>query len=211
MAAALVDRILHRGDVALDERALHLRQATHADVPDRQDRWRDGAIAGALATLVSTLAMNVAINLAGDIALLEPGSLVQRMQARLAVLAVVRVIGPALLLLAVPAFVLVGIGWGAVYAQWIEPLIHLPDWLSGLAFALLPLAVALVVVLPVLDGAAPDLGPLGPLAAASEALRHAFYGIALGAIYPLRLARFSRAGGKRADDHVPRPVAVATS
>ncbi len=193
-------------------RALHLRQATHAYVPDHRHRARDGAVAGALATLVSTLAMNVAINITGDLALLEPNSLVQRMQARLAVLAVVRVIGPALLLLAVPAFVLVGIGWGAIYAQWIEPRMQVPDWLSGLAFALLPLTVSLLVVLPVLDGAAPDLGPLGPLAAASEALRHAFYGIALGAIYPLRLARFSRGRARAADDdHLQTRVAVSTS
>ena len=54
---------------------------------------------------------------------------------------------------AAPLFVLVGIGWGAFYAQWVEPRVHLPDWLSGLCFALLPLSVAVVVVLPVLDGA----------------------------------------------------------
>src|SRR5437870_7244713 len=75
------------------------------------------------------------------------------MQARLAVLALIRVIGPFLLLAAAPLFVLVGIGWGAFYAQWVEPRVHLPDWLSGLCFALLPLSVAVVVVLPVLDGA----------------------------------------------------------
>ncbi|MBV9327106.1 MAG: DedA family protein [Chloroflexi bacterium] len=173
-------------------RALHLRQATHAESPDPRHRWRDGAIAGFLATLISTLTMNVLINLIGDVTLLEPGGLVQRMQARLAALVLVRVIGPFLLLMAVPAFVLVGMAWGAVYAEWIEPHMQLPDWLKGLAFALLPLAVALVFVLPVLDDAAPDLGRLGPLAAASEALRHACYGVALGVIYPLRLARFSR-------------------
>lgn len=133
--------------------------------------------------------MNVVIHMAGDLALLEPGSLVQRTEARLAVLALIRVIGPFLLLAAAPLFVLVGIGWGAFYAQSVEPRLHLPDWLSGLCFALLPLSVAVVVVLPVLDGAAPDLGTLGPLAAGSEALRHAFYGAALGAIYPLRMAR----------------------
>ena len=99
---------------------------------------------------------------AGDLALLEPGDLVQRTQARLAVLALVRVIGPVLLLAATPAFIVVGIAWGAVYAQWVEPRLHLVDWLSGLCFALLPLCVALVIVLPVLDGAATDLGPLGP-------------------------------------------------
>jgi hypothetical protein len=64
-----------------------------------------------------------------------------------------------------------------------------PDWLSGLGFALLSLCVVLVLAQPMLDGAAPDLGPLGPLAAASEAPRHVAFGIALGLIYPLRLAR----------------------
>ena len=171
-------------------RGLHLRRTNEAGLPDRSHRWRDGAVAGVLATVISTLTMNVVGNLAGDLAVVNPGDLVERTQARLAVLALIRVIGPVLLLAAAPAFILVGAAWGAVYGQWIEPHFHWPDWVSGLCFALLPLCVALVVVLPVLDGAAPELGRLGPLAAASEAVRHAVYGIALGAIYPLRLARF---------------------
>ena len=179
--------------VARARRGLHLREATDAGFADRRHRWRDGAVAGGLATLISTLAMNVVIHLAGDLALLEPGSLVQRTQARLAVLAFIRVIGPFLLLAAAPLFVLVGIGWGALYAQLVEPRLHLPDWMSGLCFALLPLSVAVVVVLPLLGPVAPDVGPLGPLAVLSEALRHAFYGAALGAIYPLRMARLPTA------------------
>jgi hypothetical protein len=46
--------------------------------------------------------------------------------------------------------------------------------------------------LPILNGADPQLGPLGPLAAASETLRHLVYGASLGLIYPLRLARLPR-------------------
>ena len=179
--------------VARARRALRLREATEAGFGDRRHRWRDGAVAGGLATLMSTLAMNVLIHVVGDVVLLEPGGLVQRMQARIAVLALIRVIGPFLLLVAAPLFVLVGVAWGAVYAQWIEPRLHMADWLSGLCFALLPLSIAIVVVLPALDGAAPDLGRLGPLAAASEALRHALYGVALGCIYPLRMARMPAA------------------
>jgi membrane-associated protein len=171
-------------------RGLHLRRSTEAAVGAPRQRWHDGAVAGGLATIVSTLTMNVLVHLGGDLALLAPGDLVERARARLAVLALVHVIGPVLLLAAAPAFLLMGVVWGAVYAQWAEPHLHLPDWVSGLCFALLPLCVALVVVLPVLDGAAPELGPLGPLAAASEAVRHAVYGAALGAIYPLRLARW---------------------
>ena len=79
---------------------------------------------------MSTLAMNVLANVAGDLALLAPGDLVERARARLAVLALTQIIGPALLLGAAPAFILVGIAWGAVYAQWIEPHVRVPDWLT---------------------------------------------------------------------------------
>jgi membrane protein DedA with SNARE-associated domain len=193
LLGSLVPLVLLVVWIARARSGLRLREATAAGLADRRHRWRDGAVAGGLATLISTLAMNVVVHIAGDLALLEPGNLVERTQARLAALALVRVIGPLMLLAAAPAFVIVGVAWGAVYAQWVEPHVHYADWLSGLSFALVPLSVALLIVLPVLDGATPDLGPLGPLAAISEALRHAFYGITLGVVYPLRLARLPAA------------------
>lgn len=173
-------------------RGLRLAEHTEASVVDQRHRWRDGAVAGAFATLVSTLTLNVLVHLTGDLALLAPGDIVQHARARLAVFAVVRFIGPILLLIAAPAFMAVGIAWGAVYAQWVEPHLHFPDWASGLAFALLPLTIALVIVLPLLNGADPQLGALGPLAAASETIRHLVYGVSLGLMYPLRLARLPR-------------------
>lgn len=197
--------------IARARSGLHLRPATEAGTTDRRHRWRDGAVAGVLATVLSTLAMNVLVNVASDVALVAPGQLVDRAQARLAFVAIVRVIGPVLLLAAAPAFVMVGAFWGAVYAQWVEPqLAHWPDWVSGLCFSLVPLCVALVVVLPILDSAAPDLGPLGPLAATSEAVRHAAYGISLGLIYPLRLARLPEWRRRRRVDVIPTAVAPAT-
>jgi membrane protein DedA with SNARE-associated domain len=188
-------------------RGLHLSVRSDASLADRRHRWRDGLVAGLLATIISTLLMNVLVTVGGDVALLAPGDLVERARARLAVLAMIRVVGPVLLLAAVPAFVLVGALWGAIYAQSIEPHLHWPDWLSGLCFALLPLCSALVLVLPILDGAAPDLGPLGPLAAASEAVRHAAFGVALGLIYPLRLARLP--DRRRRSTIHPHPVQAA--
>jgi membrane protein DedA with SNARE-associated domain len=173
-------------------RGLHLARNTEASGADRHHRWLDGAVAGGLATIVSTLVLNVLVQLFGELALLAPGDLIEHARARLAVLAFVRVVGPVLLLLATPAFMAVGLIWGAVYAEWVEPHVHYPDWLGGLSFALLPLGVALVIVLPVLDGAASELGSLGPLAAASEAVRHLVYGATLGLAYPLRLARIAR-------------------
>jgi membrane protein DedA with SNARE-associated domain len=192
-------------------RGLHLARHTEAGVVDRRRRWRDGAVAGGLATVVSTLALNVLVHLSGDLALVAPGDLVAHARARLAVLALVRVVGPVLLLLALPAFMLVGTIWGAVYAEWVEPNLHYPDWVSGIAFSLLPLGVALVVVLPLLDGAAPQLEPLGPLAAASEAIRHLVYGASLGLIYPLRMARLPRGLGGAERAGVPATAAPVTS
>jgi membrane protein DedA with SNARE-associated domain len=191
-------------------RGLHLEEATRAGRAERGHRWRDGMLAGVLATVLSTLTMNVLVNVLSDATLVAPGQLVDRAQARFAFVALVRVIGPVLLLAAAPAFVLVGAVWGAVYAQWVEPRLTWPDWLAGLCFALLPLCVALVVVLPVLDGAAPDLGPLGPLAAASEAVRHAAFGVSLGLIYPLRLARLPEWRRRTRAEVVPSAVAPAT-
>lgn len=190
-------------------RGLHLRPANDASTMDRRHRWRDGAIAGVLATIVSTLFMNVLVVVGGDLALLAPGELVERARARLALFALIRVIGPVLLVAAVPAFVLVGGLWGAIYAQWVEPHLRWPDWLSGLGFALLPLCVALLIALPALDGAAPEIGRLGPLAAASEAVRHLVYGIAIGIIYPLRLARLPEWGRRPQSSVVPQPVPAA--
>jgi membrane protein DedA with SNARE-associated domain len=197
--------------IARARRGAQLARHTEAGLVDRRHRWRDGAVAGGLATIVSTLALNVLVHLSGDLALLAPGDLVEHARARLAVLALVRVIGPILLLAVVPAFMLVGVAWGVVYAQWVEPHLHYPDWLSGLCFSLLPLGIALVIVLPILDGAAPELGRLGPLAAASEAIRHLIYGASLGLIYPLRLARLPQRSRHAADSRLAPGAAPATS
>jgi hypothetical protein len=67
-------------------------------------------------------------------------------------------------------------------------------------------------VLPLIDGAAPRLEPLGPLAAASEAIRHLVFGVSLGLIYPLRLARLPRQiRGAQQREGVAASPAAATS
>ena len=197
--------------IARARRGLHLARHTEASTVDRRHLWRDGAVAGGVATVVSTLTLNVLVHVSGDLALVAPGDLVEHARARLAVLALVRVIGPLLLLAAVPGFIVVGVAWGAVYAQWVEPHLHYRDWLSGLFFSLLPLAVALVIVLPILDSSGPQLEPLGPLAAASETIRHLVYGAALGLIYPLRLARLPQRLRGPAESKLPAGAAPAAT
>ncbi len=153
----------------------------------RGRRIRSGALAGALATLVSTLFMNVVTHFTGALAFQAPGTIVERTAERLPV-AVASEGGPLLLALAVPAFALVGVAWGAIYAGWIEVRLRLPDWLSGLVFACVPLGVSLLVVMPALGlySAGRDAQVV---AAAGETVRHAVYGIVLGLAYPELLAR----------------------
>jgi membrane-associated protein len=170
----------------------------------RPQRLSAGALAGALATLVSTLGMNVLTHFTGALAFQAPGTLVERTAQRLP-LAVAREGGPWLLALAVPAFALVGVAWGAVYAGWVEPRLRLPDWLSGLLFAALPLATSLLVVMPALGLRFAELDAR-IVAAAGEAVRHAAYGVVLGLTYPELLARqWVQGAPLHAGQRTPRP------
>jgi hypothetical protein len=95
------------------------------------------------------------------------------------------------LFLAVPAFLLVGVLWGAVYALRGEALFpsNWPDWLRGLVYAALPLAASLLVAMPVLGMGFLGIGATGAVAATGELLRHAAYGVLLGLLYPIFRAR----------------------
>lgn len=175
--------------IARARRGLHLQVANNAGSIDRGHLLRDGAVAGLIATIVSTLVMNVLVHLVGDAVVLAPGRIVEHAQARLVAFEIGRSLGPVLLAV-LPAFGVVGMIWGGIYGAWVEPrLVALPDWLSGLLFTLLPLAIALLVVPPLVGAALPGEGAVGQWVFASEFVRHMVYGVVLGLTYPLRLAR----------------------
>jgi membrane protein DedA with SNARE-associated domain len=167
---------------------------------DRRYRLRAGLTAGAVATLASTLLMNLIAALGAGRAVLAPGTLIAFTVSRMATVPGGRG-GPFLLLLAVPLFVAVGVAWGGVYALWAERRLPLPDWAKGLVFGLVPLAVALLVLLPLLGLGVPGKG-VGPLATVSEVARHLSYGLALGVVYPVFLVR------RAARERPPRPTAA---
>ncbi len=106
-------------------------------------------------------------------------------------------------------FVPAGSAWAITYAAWIEPRLHGPDWLRGMAFSILPTGISRLVVLP-LVGAGP-LGlwvDVGSVLVAGELVRHAVYGVALGLTYPmLLLAR----GSFSLRDNVPFRSAPSSS
>jgi hypothetical protein len=161
------------------------KRTTALPTVDREQQLRAGAIAGGLATIASTLLMNVVINLAGNIAFNAPGTLVEQTAARLA-FAFARELQPVWLFVAVPAFLAVGVLWGAVYAVIGEGLLprDWPDWLKGLGFAAVPLLISLGIVMPLL-GVDYFGGPAGPVVATGELIRHAAYGALLGLLYPI--------------------------
>ena len=161
----------------------------------RSVRLRAGIAAGAIATIASSLLMNVLVYAAGTTAwtaapgaaLLAPAELLAAVSRYLPASLAAR--GQALLLLAaVPAFIAVGLLWGAVYGTRVERYarhtLHLPDWGNGLAFAAGPLAIALLIALPLLGLGFPG-SDATLLATAGETVRHAAYGIVLGLTFPI--------------------------
>lgn len=173
--------------------ALHRRSAP-GPLPsgefEREQRLRAGAVAGLLATIASTLLINVVVNLAGNLAFQTPDTIVEQTADRLAI-ALAREVQPLALFLAVPAFLIVGVLWGALYGlvdpHWARP--PVPDWLKGIVFALAPLLVSLVLVMPLLGLGFLGVGATGPVALVGETIRHGTYGVLLGLMYPILRAR----------------------
>jgi hypothetical protein len=159
---------------------------------EREPRRRAGALAGLLATIASTLLINVVVNLAGNLAFQTPDTIVEQTATRLAI-ALATEVQPLALFLAVPAFLTVGVLWGALYGlvepRWPRP--DLPDWGKGIVFAFAPLTVSLLLVMPLLGLGFLGVGATGPVALVGEMIRHATYGVLLGLMYPILRARRS--------------------
>ena len=157
---------------------------------ERDQRLRAGAAAGLLATIASTLLINVVLNLAGNLAFQTTNAIVEQTAARLAI-ALAREVQPLALFLAVPAFLAVGVLWGALYGL-VDPRRTRPggpDWFKGVVFALVPLGVSLVLVMPLLGLGFLGVGATGPVALVGETIRHVTYGVLLGLMYPVLRAR----------------------
>jgi len=144
-------------------------------------RLRAGALAGVLAVLGATTIVNALIYLAGPVAdrLLTPSgtiiALVLRFPAELLYFLTLIVVVTAL-----------GIAWGVLYVGFEDRFgAHLPDIQHGLLFAVVPLAMSLLAVVPVLVYSGFDSPSRWLTAVAAEALLWTIYGILLGLTYPI--------------------------
>ena len=161
-----------------------------APVVARHRRLMGGLAAGAAGMLMGVLLLNVLVPLAGDLASLAPGTLAAAIAARTPA-DLVRRSNPVALFSGIISFVLTGVIWGGVYGLWIARRLrhaHLPDALSGLLFAVLPLVVSAAF-----GGLLVDLKVIGQRPAmtvlAGDVVYHVMYGLALGLTYPVFAAR----------------------
>ena len=151
----------------------------------RARRLRAGALAGVLAVGGATTMVNALIYLAGPLAerLLAPSGtiigLVSRFPAELLYFLTLIVVMTAL-----------GIAWGVLYGALENHFAtRLPDWQQGLLFAVLPLTMSLLAVVPVIVSSGFGSATRWLSAAAAEALLWAIYGVLLGLAYPIFNAR----------------------
>jgi membrane protein DedA with SNARE-associated domain len=148
-------------------------------------RLRVGLLAGLLASLGALWTLDLLVVVAGDLAWRLPDSLPAVAFAQLAQ-ALVRDATGGLLWLLVP--LVIGIGWGAVYAVWAEPRLRGPDAARGLLFAFVPYLVTGGLLAPLLVQVT-DAAQVAPVALFAEAMRQAFFGLILGLAYPVLRAR----------------------
>jgi membrane protein DedA with SNARE-associated domain len=155
------------------------RPARPSSSPAR--RLRAGALAGVVAVVGATTIVNALIYLAGPVAerLLTPSGTVIALVSRF----------PAELLYFLTLIVVVtvlGIGWGVLYGGFDDRVApSLPDWQHGLLFAVFPLAMSLLAVVPVVVSSGAVAASRWLAAAAAEAVLWGIYGALLGLTYPI--------------------------
>jgi membrane protein DedA with SNARE-associated domain len=172
-------------------RRAHLRSAVEG--VREEVRLESALMAGLLATAAAALVIDLSLYAAATLghqrpveALLALGHLLgQRGAGR-----------PWLVLsLGVGLYVVVQLAWAVAYAH-VERWLPKPDWLGGLVFALVPLALSLLVVLPAVGAGVAGLGlAMGLVPAAGEALRHLVFGVALSTSYTLLTQARAAASG----------------
>jgi hypothetical protein len=92
--------------------------------------------------------------------------------------------GLAYLYVAVAVYFAGGVLWAVLYARFADPYLPGPPWWRGVLFSLLPAAVSLFVVLPLLGGGLAGIAlGAGPFPLIGNLLLHVLYGATLGIIY----------------------------
>jgi membrane protein DedA with SNARE-associated domain len=148
-------------------------------------RARVGLLAGVLASIGALWSLDLIVAITGDLTWRLPDSLLAQIIGELSRALSSDATG-GVLWLAGP--LIAGIGWGAVYAVWLEPRLPGPDAMRGLVFAIVPFVVGTVLLAPLLTQVR-DALQLAPVALLTEFGREVCFGVILGLGYPVLRAR----------------------
>jgi membrane protein DedA with SNARE-associated domain len=161
--------------------------------PEREPGWAEtAAMAGVVATVEMAMGINLVLYALGAAGTLLPEVILLRFIQEAAIRRGGSTPDTIVLLF---LLVIVGhVGYALLYARWGVRLLPGPMWLEGLLFAILPFAVSVLFLLPLLGA-----GPLGLalgaglVPAGGELLRNALFGLGLGTTHALiRRARTAR-------------------
>jgi membrane protein DedA with SNARE-associated domain len=148
-------------------------------VMPRAERISRGLLSGFLGALTSLLLASLLLPLGG--LLVRPTAFESLMVLQMARYGTVRALGVIVAI----AFVVVSMLWGALYGI-IQPALPGPAWLRGVIFAIAPLAVSLLVILPLSGGGWFGLAlGAGYLPMVGELVRSLVYGLTIGASYAI--------------------------
>ena len=143
----------------------------------RAERLRRGLLSGLLGGLTSMLLANILLPLAGP--LVRPTAFESLIVLQLARYGSVR----AVAVIVAVTFLAGSMVGGALYGL-MQPSLPGPAWLRGLIFAVVPLTVSLLVLLPLTGGGWLGLAfGAGALPMGGEAVRSLVYGLTLGVAY----------------------------
>lgn len=143
----------------------------------RGERLRRGLLSGLLGALTSTLLANTLLPLGG--LLVRPTAFESLIVPQLARYGSAR----AIAVVVAVGFLVVSMCWGALYGI-VQPALPGPAWLRGVLFATAPLALSLLVLLPLTGAGWLGLAlGAGLLPLAGETVRSLVYGLTLGVAY----------------------------
>jgi hypothetical protein len=154
--------------------------------PDRTrltSRLRAGLLAGLVGGLESSLALNTVLGVIG-LTVVTPGHEAHGLAG-----AFDQMLTPLIGLLNAPGLPTLAF-WGAAYGLAVEHEMRITPWLRGVVFALVPMTISLVAIVPLATWSLLGI-PFHELREplAIETSRHLIYGLTLGVVYPLLLRR----------------------
>lgn len=159
-------------------------RTTRNDAGSRMDWVRTGILAGFIATFAMTATLTAAWLLANSLG--DPnGGQFARWMDNLAHNRIQERVGDAFLVGMVMNLV-IGLAWALIYARFFEPALDMPGITEGMLFSLIPFALSVAVVFPLMDAGflGSELGA-GPLPFIGNLVLHLVYGATLGFVYAI--------------------------